>query len=146
MAETISKAEAATRAGKTPKTIGNWIRAGHLKVSRDEQGQQRIDLASLDAYLTSQGKIPAQLPDGVKGLPELVSLLVQERERSAQLQRRNTELEWVNGRLQGEIAALKEHPPLLLESGEESVSEAETEAPAWWDLAGRIRRSKWYNS
>jgi hypothetical protein len=73
--EMLSREEAATRAGKTTKTIANWIRAGHVRATRDDAGRQVVDLASLDAYLARQGKTPAQLPDGAKGLPELVSLL-----------------------------------------------------------------------
>jgi hypothetical protein len=146
----LSKDEAATRAGKTTKTIANWIRAGHVKAGRDDAGRQVVDLASLDAYLARQGKTPARLPDGAKGLPELVSLLEKERERGALLQKRNTDLEWQNGRLMGEIKALKAHPALLLGSGEavpspqetpgETVSEAEGRRPWWRKLRDKLPR------
>lgn len=153
MAETISKPEAAIRAGKTTKTIGNWIRAGHIKASRDADGVQVVDVASLDAYLESQRKVPATFPEGAKGLAELVSLLEKEQERNDRLQKRNTDLEWENGRLMGEIRALKDRPVPLLESGEAVPSAEETPAEtlpdeplAWWDLPARIRRSRWYTS
>jgi hypothetical protein len=151
--EMLSREEAATRAGKTTKTIANWIRAGHVRATRDDAGRQVVDLASLDAYLARQGKTPAQLPDGAKGLPELVSLLERTLERAERQEKEIRDLEHRQGLLLAENRMLKAQNVKLLEAGEGNLSPEETpgetiSAPplAWWDLPGRIRRSKWYNS
>jgi hypothetical protein len=148
--ETLSKAEAATRAGKTTKTIANWIRAGHVKAGRDDAGRQVVDLASLDAYLARQGKTPAQLPDGAKGLPELVSLLEKTLARAEMREREIRELEHRQGLLLAENRMLKAQNIKLLEAGPETpspqetpgetVSEAEGRRPWWRKLRDKLPR------
>lgn len=150
MMETLPIIEAAKRAGKSERTLRNWLRAGHVEAVRDADGKRVVVVASLDAYLATLGNVPATLPEQTAGLPELVAELGKLREMVERRDEQIRDLEWRNGSLTSELERERQQrqrleagpvvlaiPATVPETLPEGQPEAMPVPETWWSRLWR---------